>query len=164
MHLQKVRNPRLSTLKGIGVVLGIFAAIFVVSIITGLITPLIGEIPAAIIFWGVGILIALWTMRRFILCYSYGLGPNVLRIAFAYGRYERLMTDVYFNNILNAGSLEDMRARYPDARVTRASLRACPIPTLALAVRDNGKPAIYLLQPDDTIRSTLEEVAKKNRK
>lgn len=164
MHLQKVRNPRLSALKGIAVVLGIFAAIFAVSIITGLIAPLIGGTASAVIFWGAGALIALWTMRRFILCYSYGLGPNVLRIAFAYGRYERVMTDVYFNNILNAGSLEDMRTRYPDARVTRASLSACPIPTLALAVRDDGKPAIYLLQPDDTIRAALEEVAKKNRK
>lgn len=164
MHIQKVRSPKLNALKGVGVVLGIFAAIFVVSIVTELLTPLIGGIASAVVFWGVGALIALWTMRRFILSYTYGLGPNVLRIAFSYGRYERVMTDIYFNNILNAGALDDMRARYPDARVNRAALPACTIPTLAVAVRDNGKSAIYLLQPDDTIRAKLEEVAKKNRK
>lgn len=164
MHLQKVRSPRLSALKGLGVVLGIFAAIFAVSIVTGLLTPVIGSIAATVAFWAAGLLIALWTMRRFILSYTYGLGPNVLRIAYAYGRYERVMADIYFNNILNAGSLGDMRTRYPNARVNRATRPACAIPTLAVAARDNGAPAIYLLQPDDTIRAAIEETARKNRK
>lgn len=164
MHLQKIQNPRLNTLKGIGVVLGIFAGILAVSIVTELLAPFIGGIASAVIFWGAGALIALWTMRRFILSYTYGLGPNVLRIAFSYGRYERVMTDIYFNNILNAGSLDDMRARYPGARVNRATRSACTIPTLAVAARDNGKPAIYLIQPDEVIRATIEETARKNRK
>lgn len=164
MHIQKVQSPRLSVLKGIGAVTGIIAVIFAASVITSLLVPLIGSMGATIIFWAVGVLAALWTMRRFVLSFSYGLGPNVLRVAYAYGRYERVMTDIYFNNILNAGSLEDMRARYPNARVNRATRPACSIPELAVAARDNGVPAIYLLQPDDVIRAAIEETAKKNRK
>lgn len=164
MHLQQIRNAKMSALKGIGVVLALLAVILLVSVVTELITPLVGSLAATILFWGAGIAVALWTMRRFVLTYTYALGPNVLRISFAYGRYERIMTDLYLNNILNAGSLDDMRARYPNARVNRATRPACSIPALAVAARDNGKPAIFLLQPDDTIRAALEETAKKNRK
>ena len=164
MHLQQIRNAKLSTLKGIGVVLALVAVILLVSVVTDLLTPLIGDLAAAIIFWSAGISVALWTMRRFVLTYTYALGPNVLRISFAYGRYERVMTDLYLNNILNAGSLEDMRARYPGARVNRATRPACAIPVYAVAAQDDGKPTIFLLQPDETIRAKLEETAKSKRK
>lgn len=164
MHLQKVCNRPLSALKGLGVVLGIFAALLALTFITQLLTPLVGELISSIIFWGIGALVALWTMRRFVLTYSYALGTNLVRVSHAYGRYERVMVDLYFNNILNAGSLEDMRARYPDARVNRATRPGCEIPSLAVAARDNGVTAIYLLQPDDIIREKLEETARKNRK
>lgn len=164
MHLQKIRNRKLGALKGLGVVLAIFAALFVVTFITQLLIPFIGEGPSSLLFWGVGALIALWTMRRFVLTYSYGLGTNVLRVTFAYGRYERVMADLYFNNILNAGALDDMRARYPNAKVNRATRPGCEIKHLAVAAKDNGVVSIYLLQPDRVIREKLEEVAKKNRK
>ena len=164
MHLQKIRNRKLGALKGLGVVLAIFAALFVVTFITQLLIPFIGEGPSSLLFWGVGALIALWTMRRFVLTYSYGLGTNVLRVTFAYGRYERVMADLYFNNILNAGALDDMRARYPNAKVNRATRPGCEIEHLAVAAKDNGVVSIYLLQPDGVIREKLEEVAKKNRK
>lgn len=164
MHLQKVQNRKLGALKGIGVVLGIFAALFVLTFVTQLLIPVIGEGPSSLLFWGLGALVALWTMRRFILTYSYGMGTNMMRIAYAYGRYERVMVDLYFSNILNAGSLSDMRARYPNARVNRATCRGCDIESLAVAARDNGATAIFLLQPDNVIRAKIEEVAKQNRK
>ena len=151
MHLQKIRNRKLGALKGLGVVLAIFAALFVVTFITQFLIPFIGEGPSSLLFWGVGALIALWTMRRFVLTYSYGLGTNVLRVTFA-------------NNILNAGALDDMRARYPNAKVNRATRPGCEIEHLAVAAKDNGVVSIYLLQPDGVIREKLEEVAKKNRK
>jgi len=164
MHLQKVRNSKLSALKGLGVVAGIFAALFVITFVTQILIPFIGEGPSSLLFWGLGALIALWTMRRFVLTYSYGLGANVLRVTFAYGRYERVMSDIYFNNIVNAGTLSDMRTRYPSARVNRATRPGCDIEPLAVAARDNGVISIFLLQPDEVIRATLEDVAKKNRK
>ena len=164
MHLHKVRNRPLTTLKGIGVVLGLVGVILLDSLITGLLIPWTGELVCAILFWGIGILVALWTMRRYVLTYSYGLGPNLLRVAFAYGRWERVMSDIYFNNILNAGSLEEMKKRYPGARVTRADLPHCDIEPMTIACTDGGKPALFVLQPDEVIREKLVEVAKKNRK
>lgn len=164
MHLQKVRNSKLGALKGLGIVAGIFAVLFIITFITQMLIPFIGEGPSSLLFWGCGALIALWTMRRFVLTYSYGLGTNVLRVTFAYGRYERVMADLYFNNIVNAGTLDDMRTRYPSARVNRAIRPGCDIEHLAVAARDNGVISIYLLQPDGIIRPKLEEVAKKNRK
>lgn len=164
MHLHKVQNPPIKPLKGLAVVVGLIAVIVAANLLSQLIAPLIGNVPAAIAFYGVGVLAALWTMRRYILKYTYLLESNILHITFAYGRYERSMADIYLNNILNAGSLEDMRARYPNARVSKATRPACPTPALAIACKDGGSPAIYLLQPDEVIRETLEEVARKNRK
>lgn len=164
MHLQKVQNRKLGALKGLGVVLGIFAALFVLTFVTQLLIPFIGEGPSSLLFWGLGALLALWTMRRFILKFTYGMNSNMMRIAYAYGRYERVMVDLYFNNILNAGTLDDMRARYPNARVNRATRPGCDIEHLAIAARDNGVVSIYLLQPDGVIREKIVEVARKNRK
>lgn len=164
MHLQKVQNRKLSALKGLGVVAGIFAALVVLTLLTQVLSALVSELAGSVIFWVGGIAIALWTMRRFILTYTYALGTNMIRIAYAYGRYERVMVDLYFNNILNAGTLDEMRDRYPSARVNRATRPACDLEPLAVAARDNGATAIFLLQPDSVIREALEEVAKKNRK
>ncbi len=164
MHLHKVQNPPIKPLKGLAVVVGLIAVIVAANLLSQLAAPLIGNVPAAIAFYGFGVLAALWTMRRYILKYTYLLENNILHITFAYGRYERSMADIYLNNILNAGSLEDMRARYPSARVSKATRPACPTPALAIACKDGGSPAIYLLQPDEVIREKLEEVARKNRK
>lgn len=160
MHLQKVQNRKLSAAKGLLVVLGIFAALFVLTLISQLLSALVSELAGSILFWGGGVGVALWTMRRFVLTYTYALGTNMMRICYAYGRYERVMTDLYFNNILRIGTLEDMRARYPDARVNRATRPTCPHESLAVVARDNGAPAIFLLQPDEEIKNALIAVVR----
>ena len=43
---------------------------------------------------GLGVLLALWTMRRFVLSYSYAMNANLLRITHAYGRYQRPMAEL----------------------------------------------------------------------
>lgn len=164
MHLQKVQNRPLKTLQGIGVVAALLAVLLVLTFVTQLLIPLTGELVSSILFWGCGVFIALWTMRRYVLTFSYGLSASLLRVSYAYGRYERVMSDIYLNNILNAGALDDLRARYPNARVNRATRPTCPIAPLAIACKDDGRVAIYLLQPDEKIREVLMETAKKNRK
>lgn len=161
MHLHKVQNQPLKPAKGFAVVVALIAAIVAVNFLTQLLAPLIGGLGATILFYGFGILAALWTMRRYVLKYTYLLESNILHITFAYGRFERSMADIYLNNVLATGSLEDMRARYPNARVARATRPACPIPTLALACKYGGSPAIYLLQPDEEIRKALVDAARK---
>lgn len=164
MYQHTVRNRKLSPLQGIGVVALLLAAVFADSLLTKLIAPLTGDGAAALVFWALGILLALWTMRRFVLAYSYSLNSNMLRITYAYGRYQRAMAEIYLNNILSAGALEDVRRRYPDARVSRATRPTCPLEPLAVACRNNGRAEIFVLQPDEKIRQVLMERAKQNRK
>lgn len=164
MHQQKLRSRPLSTLQGIAVVLGLIAAGLADALLANVLARIAPALVSATVFWGVGALLALWAMRRYVLSYSYILSGTVLRISFAYGRYERVMTDIYRNNILACGTLDEMRKRYPGARVNRACLKGCDLPILAVACRDNGKPAVYLIQPDDEIREAVEASAHANRK
>lgn len=164
MHLQKVQNPPLNALQGGLVVVGLVAAIVVDSLVFRLLAPLLGDTASTLLFWAVGLLIALWTMRRFVMGYSYGMNGSTLRITFSYGRYERLMMDVYLNNVLYTGTLDQMRSRYPNARVRRAIRAKCPIEPLAVAHRDGDSAAILLIQPDETIREALETAARNRKK
>ena len=160
MHLHRVKNNPLKPLQGLLTVLLLVGAVLLDSLLFSLITPLLGEGNAALMCWVLGVLIALWTMRRFVLTYSYGLSSTLLRICFAYGRYERTMEDIYLNNIVFAGTPEAVRAKYPSARVHRAVRPGCPIPHYAIAYRNDGRICIMLLQPDDKIREALLAAAK----
>ena len=164
MYQHTVRNRPLSTLKGIGVVALLLAAVMVDSLLGRLLALVAGELVRQLVFWAVGVLLALWTMRRFVLSYSYAMNANLLRITHAYGRYQRPMAELYLNNLLNAGTLQDLRQRYPDAPVRRATRPDCPLETLATAWRNNGRTEIFLLQPDGKICETLTARAKQNRK
>lgn len=70
MHLQKVQNPPLNALQGALVVVGLVAAIVVDSLVFRLLAPLLGNTVSTLLFWAVGLLIALWTRRRFVMGYS----------------------------------------------------------------------------------------------
>ena len=164
MHQHKVKNPPLKTLQGIGIVTLLVLGIVADSLLTSLLIPLIGEAFSSAIFWIAGGALALWTMRRFVLCYTYVMHENQFYISSAYGRYERMMADIYFNNILASGTEAEMRERYPDAKVTRATRPKCPLKPMALACRDNGRAVIFILQPDDYLREKLNEIARNNNK
>ena len=163
MHLTKVSPPKLSPLKGLLAIACIVAAIIADWFLAQAIGLLLGQTAVAVAFWGVGMVVALFAMRRYVLSYSYIMSGTLLRISFAYGRYERVMTDIYFNNVLFAGSVEDAKRRYPGARVNKAYLKRAPLGTMAIACRDNGKPTIYVIQPDDVIRERLSATGKKKK-
>lgn len=154
MYRHTVQNPPIKSLHGLLIVAGLVAVIWIDSLIAGLITRFSGLI-AAIFFWGVGAAVALWTMRRFSLGYSYSLSSTVLRIAHLYGKRERPMQDIYLNNIVFSGTPDAVTGRYPSARVHRAVLPRNPAETFAVAYRDDGRIAIMLLQPDDRIKAEL---------
>ena len=155
MHQQTVKNPPLKGWQGILVVAGLLAALFLVSTLAQLLAPAIGDGTATVLFWAVGLLAALWTMRRYVMAYSYAANSNTLQITFAYGRYRRLMDEIYFNNMYHSGALDEIKKRYPGARVNRATRPGCEYPELAVAYRDNGKTSIIVLQPDETLRQII---------
>lgn len=163
MHQQTVKNPPLKAWQGILVVAGLLAALFLASALVQLLAPVIGNSLSALLFWGLGIAVALWTMRRYVLAYSYAANSNTLQITFAYGRYRRLMEEIYFNNLYHAGTLEEMKKRYPGARVNRATRPGCEHAELAVAYRSNGKAAIIVLQPDEILRQTIIDHIKKKK-
>ena len=161
MHQQTVKNPPLKAWQGILVVVGLLAALFLVSALVQLLAPVIGNSLSALLFWGLGIAVALWTMRRYVLAYSYAANSNTLQITFAYGRYRRLMEEIYFNNIYHAGTLEEMKKRYPHATVVRATIRRCDIPHLAVAYTNAEGQRIAVIQPDEAMREKLYANLKK---
>ena len=163
MHLQKVVHPKMNPARGLMAV-GCVLGALLIDLLAARLLAYLNETVAYALFWIAGLLIALWTLRRFVLSYSYIVSGSVLRISFAYGRYERTMADLYFNNLLFAGTPEEAKTRWPAARVNRAVLKDCPLEQMAAVFRDNGKPAIYLLQPDETVRAEIENQWKKRRK
>ena len=164
MHLQKVQNPPLKAIQGVLVVLGLIAVIVLASVVLQLLSPWIGAAAASIAFWVVGIGVALWTTRRFIMSYTYALNGVMLKVTFAYGRYERAMREIYLNNVVFAGAPEAVRKRYPDARVQRAIRPRCSIDPFAVAYNDGNRIAIFVLQPDDEIRTALSVAAHPKKK
>ena len=162
-HQQTVKNPPLKGVQGILVVAGLLAALILDSVLVQLLAPVIGGSNAGLLFWVVGAGVAMWTMRRYVLAYSYATNSNTLQITFAYGRYRRLLEEIYFNNMYHSGTLEEMKKRYPGARVNRAVRRGSEHAELALAYRSNGKTCIIVLQPDDAIRAIITENTKKKK-
>ena len=161
---QRVRNQPLSGLRGIAVVLFCFLFVVADSILVTLLSPMIGDALSSLIFWAIGIAAIMWLMWFFVLAYVYTADSTKLCITRAYGKRQRMAEEIYFNNILYSGTLEQLRARYPNARVRRATRRQCTIEPLAIAYRDGDKVAIYVLQANEEIRPLLLSAAKGKRK
>ena len=164
MHLHKVRNRPLKALEGILVVVGIAVIIFLDSLLAQLLKGVLGDAFSSLVFWAIGILVALFTMRRYVLAYSYAMNNSMLRMTFSYGRFERMLGEIYMNNVLSAGTLDAVRKHYPQAKLVRVTRPTCDIEPFAVASRDNGGVIIHLLQPDEPIREALLKAAKENRK
>lgn len=156
MYRQLNQNPPIKGMRGLLIVVGIVAAVWLDSLLAQLLTAVVSELVASVFFWGLGVLIALFILRRYVMGYSYSLSSSLLRISHAYGRHERLIEDVYLNAIVSSGSPEAVAKRYPDARVRRAVLPGNPAAPFAVAYRDDGRIVIFHLQPDERIREALE--------
>ena len=117
---------------------------------------------ASLGFIAYGCAIAWWLLNRYILGFTYAATADVLRVCRVYGKRERFMLDVWMNTLLAWGSEEDMKKRFPDAHVDRATRARCDLPPLALAYRRDGRPAILVIQPDEAMRRHL--TGRKNKK
>lgn len=164
MYLQKVLPPKLNGLHAIAATLLIVAALIADSAACMLLSRVLSAGTATVLFWVLGGLIALWAMRQFILSYSYLLSGSALRVSHAYGRYERIIEQMYFSSVAAYGSLADLQKRYPGAKVQRCTRKDCPIDPFAVAYSGSGHIVLYELQPDEKIRRALIDAARKNRK
>ena len=163
MHQQTVKNPPLKFGKGILAVATLMIMVMADSVLTQMLEPWLGAGTAVVIFWALGALIAMYAMRRYVMSFSYAANSNMLQITFAYGRYRRMMEEIYFNNMLYSGSLEDMKKRCPGARVNRATRPGCELEEFAVAYRSNGKPCIMVLQPDEKMKEIIVQATRKKK-
>ena len=164
MHRQRVSNPPIKAVQGLVIVVGLLAVLLLDSAVTRLLTGVIGSTASALLFWTVGVGVALWTMRRYVLAYSYELTGTMLQITFAYGRYERAMAEVYLNSVLFTGTPEQAKQRYPDSRKQAAIRPRCGIEPMAVVYSDGRGTVILTIQPDEKIREALNGAARGKKK
>ena len=160
MLQQRLQNPRPDALRGIGIIALTALAVFVGSAAFSRLSTRIGSL-ASLGFIAYGCFIAWWLLNRYILAFSYTATADVLRVCRVYGKRERFMTDVYLSTIQAWGSEEDMKRRFPAAKVRRAAKHACPIEPLAVAYNEAGKPAILVIQPEERLKRVIVDAVKK---
>lgn len=151
---QKLRNRQLKPLQGLGVVLAVIAAVLLGSAFFTRLQPAIGSL-SSVGFIAYGCAIAWYLLYWYAMSFVYTASADCLRVCRAYGRRERLVADVRLSLVQAWGAPEQLKQRFPGARVTNATRAQCPFEPLALAYRDGGKTAIMVIQPDEAMRAHL---------
>lgn len=161
-HEQLVKNKNLSNLKGIGLIVGLITFLYCFSVILNALQRTVGlsyDI-AVVLLWGVGAAIALAMMHDRVLSYRYTLSGSTLRLDRLYGRYMRHARDIMFRKIENIGDPEAMKAKYPGSRIEKYVRRQCDIAPVAIVHIFDSRRIISIIQPDDVIRTALENRAR----
>ena len=154
MLQQKVQNRQPDALRGVVIILGIAVAVLAGSALFSRLQALIGTL-ASVGFILYGCAVAWFLMNWYVLGFIYTTAGGVLRVCRFYGKRERFMIDVRMDDVQAYGTPEEMKQRFPGARVSRATKPQCPLAPLALAHRTAGGTAILVIQPDDAMRKRL---------
>jgi len=153
---QIVAHKKIGTLHGILLVAGLFVVLVLLNyLVLGFLATYIGNGASSIAFWVLGGLIAWGVLRIYIVRYSYELGEEVLRLTRAYGKRERLIDDIYLNNLLFLGKPEDAVKRFPNAKRVKAVHAKGEYPVVALAYRASDGQYIALVQANDELKAAL---------
>ena len=151
---QRLRNRQPDALRGVGIVLGTALAAAAGSALCTRLEPLIGTLSSAL-FIAYGCAIAWFLLNWFAMSYVYTSNADCLRLCRAYGKRERFITDIWFNQVAAYGAPDEMKRRFPGASVTRVTRRQCAFEPLALAYKVDGRMRIAVLQPDDAMREHI---------
>lgn len=160
MLQQRIQNRRPDALRGVGVILGAALAVLAGSAVFSRLEKWLGT-ASSIGFIAYGCAVAWFLMDRYVLAFIYTTAGGVLRVCRAYGKRERFIVDVRLDDVQAYGAPDEMKKRFPGAKVTRATRPQCPLEPLALAHSQGGKTAILVLQPDDAMRARLLEGIRK---
>lgn len=115
---------------------------------------------ASLLFILFGMGVAWFLLNRYVMGFVYYCDGSCIRVRRTYGRYMRVVADVWLNGVQACGSLDEMRRRFPGARVQRAVKPECAIPMLAVAYNDAGRTAILLMQPNESLREVILRAVK----
>ena len=157
---QRVEGCSLRGWRGVALVLGLAVLIIAGSCLFSWLGRWIGGASSAL-FIAFGGAVAWLVLDRYVLAYTYTANGSCLRVCRAYGKRRRFMLDVWLNSVRGCGTPEEMKRRYPGARVQRAVKRDCPIPPLAVAWQDGGRTSLLLIQPNDQLHAVIAGAAKK---
>lgn len=160
MLQQKVQSRSLEGFRGIILILAVIASVLIGSVFFSLLERSLGT-AASLGFILYGCAIAWFLLTRFVMGFIYTCTDSCLRVCRTYGKRERFMCDIWLNGVLAYGSLEDVRQRFPNARVCHATKPQCVLAPLALAHKDGDKIVITVIQPNDDLRSRLMKALKR---
>ena len=155
---QTVAHKKIGTLHGLLLVVGLIVILVLLNyLVLGFLATYIGNGASSLAFWALGGLIAWGVLRIYIVKYTYEMGDEVLRLTRAYGKRERLIDDIYLNNLLFLGKPEDAVKRFPNARRVKAVHAKGEYPVVALAYRASDGNYIALVQANDELKVALRE-------
>ena len=155
---QTVAHKKIGTLHGILLVAGLLVILALLNyLVLGFLATYVGNGASSIAFWVLGGLVAWLVLRIYIVKYSYELGDEVLRLTRAYGKRERLIDDIYLNNLLFLGKPEEAAKRFPNARRVKAVHAKGEHPVVALAYKASDGQYVALIQANDELKAALRE-------
>lgn len=154
MLRQKLQNRQPSALQGLGLVVLVALALLAGSAFFSRLGARIGA-AASVGFLLYGCAVAWFLLDWYAMGFLYTADADRLRVCRTYGKRERFVADVWLNQVSAWGAPEEMKARFPGARVCRATRAQCPFEPLALAYREDGRTAVIVLQPDEAMRRHL---------
>ena len=132
MLRQKLQNRQPDALRGVGLVALIALAALAGSVFFTRLQARLG-VTASILFILYGCAIAWFLLNWYVLSFIYAANADCLRICRAYGKRERFMVDVWLNQVVAYGTPDEMKQRFPDAPVARATRNQCEFEPMALA-------------------------------
>lgn len=161
IHQQSVKNKPLSNLAGLAIIVGIVALLYCVTIILRAFQNRFGlsYSSASVLLWVIGGAMAFVMVYDRVLSYRYTLNGTTLSLDRLYGQYIRHARDIMFRMIEDFGEPEEMKQKYPGAHHERFVRRQCNLPEMAIVHISDRKRYISVIQPDEAIRSAIENRA-----
>ena len=160
MYRQTVKDTSLKGFKGTLLVLAVLAAALGGSALFSMLGKTMGS-ASSIGFIAYCCLLAWVLLSYYIMGFVYATDGKCLRICRIYGKRERFMCDVWLNTVQAYGNPEDVKKRFPEAKVENAVKKQCTLDAFAIAYKTDGRIVVLNIQPDETMREKLIEVLRK---
>ena len=158
---QRIQNKQPGLLTGILLVIGIAAFFIVLNLVSTAVQLYVNGTLGFLLFWGLGAAAVWLLLSQVVMAYQYTWNGMVLRVERVYGKRARYAGDIALRHLTGMGTLEEMKRRFPGAKVTKALRRQCPLEPLAVAFRDaDNVQRIFVIQPNDELREKLDEAMK----
>ena len=160
MYRQIVKDTSLKGFKGTLLVAAVLAAALVGSALFSMLGKVIGSV-SSIAFIAYCCLLAWFLLSYYIMGFVYATDGKCLRICRIYGKRERFTCDVWLNTVQAYGKPEEIKKRFPEARLESAVKKQCNLNMFAIAYKTDDKIVILNIQPDEKMKEKLIEALRK---